>query len=410
MMGYAKHSLAGWKTGHFTEGMTKPPTSDVDLFADDVLLDPFQAYAELREQGPVVHLRKNDVYALTRYDVIRGALADWESFSSASIAFNPTANEALTGTSLASDPPAHTQLRAALTENLSPRALRGLKGRIETKADTLVAELVERGSFEAVDALARAFPLEVVADLIGFTGHVRDNMLRWGQAAMQVLGPMNQRTAENFPVAGELYAWCSAVRADDLAEGSVGRGIFEAEARGAIPPDTAGHIIHQYVGAGVDSTIAAIGNIVALFASHPDQLALVRADPSLVPAAFNEVLRFWPPINAWGRLATRDVDIDGTVVPAGAQVAVLLGSGNRDPRHYDDPDAFLVTRNPVDHLAFGYGPHGCAGQGLARLEAHAVIEALSRRVGRLVAGPEVRVPSNTTRSIEELPVLEVIPA
>ncbi|MER6750857.1 MULTISPECIES: cytochrome P450 [Streptomyces] len=390
--------------------MTKPPTSDVDLFADDVLLDPFQAYAELREQGPVVHLRKNDVYALTRYDVIRGALADWESFSSASIAFNPTANEALTGTSLASDPPAHTQLRAALTENLSPRALRGLKGRIETKADTLVAELVERGSFEAVDALARAFPLEVVADLIGFTGHVRDNMLRWGQAAMQVLGPMNQRTAENFPVAGELYAWCSAVRADDLAEGSVGRGIFEAEARGAIPPDTAGHIIHQYLGAGVDSTIAAIGNIVALFASHPDQLALVRADPSLVPAAFNEVLRFWPPINAWGRLATRDVDIDGTVVPAGAQVAVLLGSGNRDPRHYDDPDAFLVTRNPVDHLAFGYGPHGCAGQGLARLEAHAVIEALSRRVGRLVAGPEVRVPSNTTRSIEELPVLEVIPA
>ncbi|MGV9845450.1 cytochrome P450 [Streptomyces fungicidicus] len=388
--------------------MTKPPTSDVDLFADDVLLDPFQAYAELREQGPVVHLRKNDVYALTRYDVIRGALADWESFSSASIAFNPTANEALTGTSLASDPPAHTQLRAALTENLSPRALRGLKGRIETKADTLVAELVERGSFEAVDALARAFPLEVVADLIGFTGHVRDNMLRWGQAAMQVLGPMNQRTAENFPVAGELYAWCSAVRADDLAEGSVGRGIFEAEARGAIPPDTAGHIIHQYLGAGVDSTIAAIGNIVALFASHPDQLALVRADPSLVPAAFNEVLRFWPPINAWGRLATRDVD--GTVVPAGAQVAVLLGSGNRDPRHYDDPDAFLVTRNPVDHLAFGYGPHGCAGQGLARLEAHAVIEALSRRVGRLVAGPEVRVPSNTTRSIEELPVLEVIPA
>lgn len=410
MMGYAKHSLAGWRAGHFTEGMTKPPTSDVDLFADDVLLDPFQAYAELREQGPVVHLRKNDVYALTRYDVIRGALADWESFSSASIAFNPTANEALTGTSLASDPPAHTQLRAALTENLSPRALRGLKGRIETKADTLVAELVERGSFEAVDALARAFPLEVVADLIGFTGHVRDNMLRWGQAAMQVLGPMNQRTAENFPVAGELYAWCSAVRADDLAEGSVGRGIFEAEARGAIPPDTAGHIIHQYLGAGVDSTIAAIGNIVALFARHPDQLALVRADPSLVPAAFNEVLRFWPPINAWGRLATRDVDIDGTVVPAGAQVAVLLGSGNRDPRHYDDPDAFLVTRNPVDHLAFGYGPHGCAGQGLARLEAHAVIEALSRRVGRLVAGPEVRVPSNTTRSIEELPVLEVIPA
>ncbi|MFG2543802.1 cytochrome P450 [Streptomyces sp. NPDC048594] len=389
--------------------MSTPPTSDVDLFADDVVLDPYPVYAELRERGPVVHLPENGVYALTRYDVVRDALADWESFSSASIAFNPTANEALTGTSLASDPPAHTRLRAALTENLSPRALRGLKAGIDTKADALVAELAEQGSFEAVDALARAFPLEVVADLIGFTGHVRDSMLRWGQAAMQVLGPMNQRTAENFPIAGELYAWCAQVKAEDLAEGSVGRGIFDAEARGAVPPGAAGHIIHQYLGAGVDSTIAAIGNIVALFAQHPDQLALVRADPALVPAAFNEVLRYWPPINAWGRRCTKDVEVGGTVIPADAQVAVLLGAGNRDPRHYGNPDAFLVERNPVDHLGFGYGPHGCAGQGLARLEAHAVIEALSRRVERLVAGPEVRVAANTTRSIDKLPVLEVIP-
>ncbi|MFF9457924.1 cytochrome P450 [Streptomyces flaveolus] len=390
--------------------MSTPPTFDVDLFADEVVLDPYPVYAELRERGPVVHLPHNDVYALTRYDVIRGALTDWETFSSTSIAFNPMANEALTGTSLASDPPVHTQLRATLTENLSPRALRGLKGSITAKADVLVAELVEKGSFEAIDALARAFPLEVVADLIGFTGEVRANMLRWGQAAMQVLGPMNQRTAKNIPIAGELYAWCSQVTADDLAEGSVGSGIFGAEARGAIPPDTAGHIIHQYLGAGVDTTIAAIGNLVALFARHPDQLALIREDPALVPAAFNEVLRFWAPVHAWGRRVTRDVTIEGTEIPAGAQVAILFGAGNRDPRHYENPDAFLVERNPADHLSFGYGPHGCAGQGLARLEAHAVIEALSRRVGRLVVGPEVRVPSNTTRSIEELPVLEVIPA
>ncbi|WP_210637469.1 cytochrome P450 [Streptomyces sp. GESEQ-13] len=390
--------------------MSTPPTSDVDLFADDVVLDPYPVFAGLRERGPVVHLPRNDVYALTGYDVVRDALADVESFSSTSIAFNPMANEALTGTSLASDPPVHTQLRATLTENLSPRALRGLKGQIAEKADALVADLVTKGSFEAIDALARAFPLEVVADLIGFTGEVRANMLRWGQAAMEVLGPLNQRTAENFPVAGELYAWCSQVKAEDLAEGSVGRGIFDAEARGAIPQGTAGHIIHQYLGAGVDTTIAAIGNIVALFARHPDQLALVRQDPALVPAAFNEVLRYWAPVHAWGRRVTKDVTVAGAEIPAGAQVAVLFGAGNRDPRHYENPDAFLVERNPADHLSFGYGPHGCAGQGLARLEAHAVIDALARRVGRLVTGPEVRVPSNTTRSIDELPVLEVIPA
>jgi cytochrome P450 len=368
------------------------PTSELDLFADEVLLDPYPYYAQLRELGAVVHLPRNDVYALTRYDVIRDALGDPEAYSSRTIGFNPMVNEALRGTSLASDPPVHGRLRATLTENLSPRALRGLKTQIQAKAEALVDELVAEGSFEAIDALARAFPLEVVADLIGFTGHVRDNMLRWGQAAMQVIGPMNQRTAESFPIAGELYGWCSQVTAEDLAPGSVGRGIFDAQARGDIPAGTAGHIIHQYLGAGIDTTVAALGNTVALFAQHPEQFDLVRKDLSLVPAAFNEVLRFWVPIHAWGRHVTRDAEVDGAVVPAGSQAAILF------------------ERNPVDHLSFGYGPHGCAGQGLARLELHAVIEALVTRVGRLVVGEERRVPHNTVRSIDELPVLDVIPA
>ena len=110
-----------------------PATSTVDLFADDVLTDPYPIYAELRELGAAVHLTTNDVYALTRYDAIRDALADPGTFSSRSVGFNPMVNEALQGTSLASDPPVHTELRATLTENLSPRALRGLAGQIQTQ-------------------------------------------------------------------------------------------------------------------------------------------------------------------------------------------------------------------------------------------------------------------------------------
>src|SRR6476660_9880696 len=282
---------------------TKAPIAvgDLDLFSDEVLLDPYPTYATLPDTAGVVHVPANDVYALTRYDVIRDALADTETFSSSSIGFNPMVNEALQGTSLASDPPVHTQLRATLSANLTPRSLRNLKPQIEEKADLLVAELVDSGSFEAIDALGRVFPIQVVADLIGFNDEIRATMLRWGQSAMEVIGPLNQRTAENFPIAGELYAWCSQVTADDLAPGSVGRGIFEAEARGEIPPNTAGHIIHQYLGAGVDTTVAAIGNIVALFAHHPDQLALIREDRALVGSAFNEVLRYWAPVHAWGR-------------------------------------------------------------------------------------------------------------
>jgi cytochrome P450 len=390
---------------------TAPATADIDLFADGVLIDPYPTYAALRELGAVVYLPANDVYALTRYDAIRDALGDPETFSSVkAIGFNPGVNEALQGTSLASDPPLHTQLRATLSANLTPRALRGLGTQIDEKADALVARLAAGGGFEAIDDLARAFPLEIVSDLIGFTGEVKANMLRWGQAAMQVLGPMNQRTMENFEIAGELYAWCSAVTAEDLTEGSIGRGIFDAQSRGEIPEGAAGNIIHQYLGAGVDTTIAAIGNIVALFGRHPEQFELVRRDPSLVSAAFAEVLRFWVPIHAWGRKATRDVEIDGALVPAGAQIAILLGSGNRDERHYADADTFNVTRNPVDHLSFGYGPHGCAGQGLARMEGHAIISALAKHVQSFRLGDEVRVPSNVTRSIEELDVLDVVTA
>jgi cytochrome P450 len=184
--------------------MTAPIESGIDIWDDAILVDPYPTYAELREQAAVVRLPKNDLYVLTRNDVIRDALADPEAFSSTSIGFNPMVNEALQGTSLASDPPIHTQLRATLSQNLTPRALRGLKVVIDDKADKLVAELAGSGGFEANDALARAFPIEIVADLIGFQGHVKDNMLRWGQAAMQVIGPLNQRTQESFPIAGEL--------------------------------------------------------------------------------------------------------------------------------------------------------------------------------------------------------------
>ena len=388
-----------------------PVATDIDLFADEFLLDPYPTYKALRDQATVVHFTVNDVYALTRYDAIRAALGDYTTFSSVkAIGFNPGVNEALQGTSLASDPPVHTQLRATLAANLTPRKLRNIEERIATKADALARQFAMGGGFEAMDGLARALPLEIVADLIGFTGHVKENMLRWGQAAMEVLGPMNQRTIENFPVAGELYGWCSQVKAEDLAEGSVGRGIFDAEARGEIPAGTAGHIIHQYLGAGIDTTIASIGNVIALFGRNPEQFERVRNDASLIPSAFNEVLRYLAPVHAWGRRATRTVEIDGVAIPEGAHVAVLFGAGNRDERHYADPDMFDVARNPSDHLSFGYGPHGCAGQGLARMEGHAVIAALAKHVRSFKLGEVLRKPANVTQAIDRLEVRDVVAA
>ena len=387
-------------------------TSDIDLWSDENLADPYPTYARLRDQAAVVQLTRSNVWALTRYVPIRDALGDWATFSSeGAVGFNDGVNQALMGTSLASDPPLHTQLRAALTENLTPRALRGMKDSIDQKADRIVRDLVAKGSFDGVQDLARELPLQVVVDMIGIKDeYVRNHILEWGSAAFNVLGPMNERTGMNFPIAGELYQWRSKLTIDQLEKGSMGHGIFAAAERGEIPAESCGHIIHQYVAAGLDTTIATIGNALQLFGEHPDQYELLREDPTLIPAALNEVLRYRALMVAQGRQATRDVEVDGTVIPKGAKVAILFGAGNHDPRHYEHPEQFLIQRNPMDHLSFGYGVHSCAGQGLARLEIYAVFEALIRHVKGFKIGTPVRKINNSSLALDKLPVFDVMPA
>jgi cytochrome P450 len=384
--------------------------SDLDLFSDEVMLDPYPYLADLRELAAVVYLEKPNLWALTRYEHNRAAMANWKVFSSKSVAFNDTMNEVLVGTSLATDPPDHRQLRKVIMEKLSPRALRDVQADIDAVADRMVAELVERGSFDAMDDLARALPLTVVADLIGVQDPVREKMLVWGEAAFNCLGPMNERTAQSFPIAGELFQWSVECKAEDLTEGSVGRALFDAAERGEISGESCAMIIHQYVAAGMDSTITALGNAIYLLATHPDQFDLMRRDRSLVPAAFNEILRYDAPIHAFGRFVNEDFDVEGTVIPAGSQAALLYGAANRDPRHYEDPDVFRIERDPGDHLSFGHGPHVCAGRGLAKLEIYAVLDALARRVRRFTIGEPTRRLGNSTRSYDKLPVLEIEPA
>jgi cytochrome P450 len=384
--------------------------SDLDLFSDEVMLDPYPYLADLRELAAVVYMEPSNLWALTRYEHNRAAMANWKVFSSRSVAFNDTMNQVLVGTSLATDPPDHRALRKVLMERLSPRALRDVEADIAAVADRMVADLLERGSFEAMDDLARALPLTVVADLIGVQGAVRENMLVWGEAAFNCLGPMNERTAQSFPIAGELFQWSVECKADDLTDGSLGRAIFDAADRGDIPHETCGMIIHQYVAAGMDSTITALGNAIYLLATHPDQFDLMRRDRSLIPAAFNEIMRYESPIHAFGRFMTEDFEIEGTVIPAGSQAVLLYGAANRDPRHYEEPDVFRIERDPGDHLSFGHGPHVCAGRGLAKLEIYAVLDALARRVRRLTLGEPTRRLGNSTRSYDKLPVREIEPA
>lgn len=378
--------------------------SDVDLFDDALLADPYPTYRELRDLGAAVHLDRVDAWALTRYDTVREALGDWRTYSSSGLALTEPVNQMFVGTVLASDPPEHDTLRAVLAERLGPRAIHGLKADIDARAEVLVDQVLARGEFDAVTDLAAAFPFAVVFDLIGLPDEARPNMLRWADATFNIFGPMNARTVDGLAVVQEMFGWVGGLRAEDLDEGSMGRAVFEAAEQGRIAPESCIPLIVAYAAAGMDTTINAIANAVHLLARYPEQWDLVRADPTLLPGAFNEVLRHDAPVQAFGRRTTREVEVDGVTLPEGAQVLLLFGSGNRDERHYPDPDRFDVTRAPVDHLAFGYGTHGCAGQSLARLEAHAVLGALLRRVRRIEIGTPHRHLNNSVRGFDSLPV------
>ena len=387
-------------------------TSDIDLWSDENLSDPYPTFAKLRDQAAVVKLTQSNVWAITRYNEIKGALEDWESFSSVkAIGFNDGVNEALQGTTLASDPPSHTALRAALTENLTPKALRGLKDRASELSDSIFKELVARGSFDAVEDVASVLPLNIVVDLIGVRDpYVRENILNWGAAAFNVLGPMNARTGMNFPLAGELYGWCSQITQDKLEPGSIGHAIFEAANRGEIPADAPPHIIHQYVAAGLDTTVATIGNAIWMLGQNPDQYETLRNNPDMIVATINETLRMNALMITQGRKTTKDVEVDGTIIPANSQIAILFGAGNRDPRHYEDPDTFKIERNPFDHLSFGFGIHTCAGQGLARMQITAVLDALIKNVKSFKIGTPVRKINNSSLALEHLPVFDIVGA
>jgi cytochrome P450 len=189
-----------------------------------------------------------------------------------------------------------------------------------------------------------------------------------------------------------------------LAFGGFGSTIADAARRGEISREAAIGLLAGYVVAAFDTTINGIASGIWLFAAHREQWERLRAEPGLVLRAFNEILRMETPIQNFSRVTTRAVELaEGVVIPAGARVIVSYAAANRDERHFDDPTRFDIKRTRVDHLAFGYGNHACAGQGLARLEAHAVFKALAARVSRFeLTAPPMRQLNNITRGFTRM--------
>ncbi|MCZ4521760.1 cytochrome P450 [Rhodococcus ruber] len=390
--------------------MVTPTTTlaDIDLFSDDHLRNPYENYARLRAAGPVVWLDRLDCWVASQYETVRRVLGENDTFTSAKgVGLNDEVNTALKDTLIASDPPLHDQLRSVLAGQLSPKAIRALGESINSRARELVMPLIDAGRFDAITDLARVFPPTIVADLVGIPEEVRPTLVGFGDAIFQMMGPADKpRTFARADLVAEHYAWLATVESSTLLEGSWGRDIYKAVDDGIIDQQTALGLLSGYTAAGMDTTINALGWAIELFTRHPEQWTAIRDDRSLIPGAFNEIVRFESPVQMFTRVATTDVELGGTHIEAGQRVMVLYGSANRDETHFgSDAAEFDILRDSSDHLGFGYGLHGCVGQALARLEAHTVLNILADHVVRFHGESEPEMHLNSTvRGLESFVV------
>ncbi len=377
------------------------PVTDLDPWSEAVLADRYPVYRAMRDAGPVLWLPHRGVAALPRFAGVRAALTDWQTFTSARGAcIDHQQAEAMGETILSSDPPVHTAYRKPLADQLSVAALAGDVPEVEATAAAFVDRLMAAGTVDAVTDLAAPYSVTVVMDLLGLPDEGREHIAPLGERAFNTMGPADDRHIDGRAALADLRDLTYA-GVDRLCPGRRGEQLVQS-----------GHAdgLVAYTWPGIDTTVHAIGSAVLELARHPDQWDRLRREPDLIPSAFNEVLRLHTPVQTFARVTARPAVVDGIEIPAGVRVAVMFASANRDERRYPDPDAFDVTRNPTDHLAFGRGVHLCVGLNLARIEAHSLLAALIARVARFeLAGDPVWKLNNTLHGLQSLPV-RLIPA
>jgi cytochrome P450 len=287
---------------------------------------------------------------------------------------------------------------------ITPAALTSLTEEVEREAEAVVDRLCGKGRFCATRELATHLPVTIVSSAIGLPEEGRERMMEWSIGLFNCIGPMNDRARNAMPVLSEMmhYARTHAVPGK-LKPGSWAEAIHHAAAAGEVPSEAVPVMMIDYMGPSLDTTIFGISSGVWLFAKYPDQWDLVRHDPSLIPAAINEILRMEAPIQGFSRYVARDYDLDGVSLPEGSRAIVFYGAANRDPVQFPDPDRFDVRRdNAGRHMAFGAGPHMCLGMNLAKLEMRALFTALARKVKRFQIEAEERALNNVLRGFSKL--------
>jgi cytochrome P450 len=306
------------------------------------------------------------------------------------------------------DPPEHAAFRGLVNRRFTPRALSALDESIHKTAAKLFDAVEPREEIDFVTELAAPFPLLVIAELLGIDEADREAFRRWSDAAIE---SPDLPKDETIAALGELGSFIiEHIRAkrerpgDDLVSLLVG---CEVGGQPLAKEELFMFLLTLLVAGNETTRTLLSGGALVLF-EHPQQRAALAADPTLVPAAVEECLRWVTPVHAFCRTATEDAVVSGTQVREGDYVCMLYASANRDERIFgEDADRFDVRRATVPvHLAFGFGEHVCLGASLARLEARVFLEELlARYAGYAVTGSAERVLSTTVAGIRSLPVV-----
>jgi cytochrome P450 len=386
------------------------PHLDVDPFALEFFADPFPTHERLREAGPVVYLDKWNVYGVARYAEVYAVLNDPATFcSSRGVGLSDFSREKPwrpPSLILEADPPAHSRTRAVLSRVLSPTVMKQVRDRFAAAAEARVDALLEKRSFDAIEDLAEAYPLSIFPDALGLRPEGREHLLPYASLVFNAFGPPNQLRQEAIERSAPHQAYIAEqCQRENLSPGGFGACIHARVDDGEITTTEAPLLVRSLLSAGLDTTVNGLGAAVYCLARFQDQWERLRKDPGLARNAFEEAVRFESPVQTFFRTTTRDVELDGARVPEGEKVLMFLAAANRDPRRWDKPDTYDITRRTSGHVGFGSGIHMCVGQLVARLEGEVMLSALARRVASIeITGEPKRRFNNTLRGLDSLPV------
>ena len=384
----------------------------VDIYSPDVYVDgpPHELFTELRRRQPVFWQDipgQSGYWAVLRYDDLVHVAREPTLFSASAggiILEDLDADqlEMMRMMLLAMDPPRHRDYRRPLASSFHARVIAGLESKIRSITREIMAAAAEKGDVEFVHDVTAALPSQVIGDLMGLP---RGDWLKIQTLAERVTGDFGDAATASIEMAMYAIAFAQQRRTepprDDLTS------LILSEQFGGKPMSDVdfGSFFVQLVTAGNDTTKTMLSSGLLALLQHPDQLAELRADPSLTPGAVDEILRWANPIHYFRRTATADTQLRGTPIKTGDKVAMVFTSANRDEGVFDNPHRFDIHRHPNPHLTFGTGEHTCIGLHLARLEGVVFFEELLTTFPAIeLTGESVRLRSNLNNSLTSLPV------